>query len=205
MRNPQAVVNWSCRTSTSSSRHHSVPVWMSWASTTFRACPRQRRPCCVVALALFLATPGADSGAHAAGASIHVYGLTENALLLSFQAPFQGASAAVVSPDQKTVLAIGGSELQVALWGLPKGDPLGVFTEEWMMEPRYVSLARDGKARFWWSAESGEPWPEGRPAPTGTRSEPDPSDHAILAPDGRLLLTYGPSGAQRNVHLLAAD
>ena len=124
-------------------------------------------------------------------AGLHVWNLSDGAMLQDFKAPFQGASAALLTPDQKTVLAIGGSESQVAAWGWPKGESRGVFTEKWALEPPSVSLARDGAARSWWNAETGESWPEARPIPTGIQPDSSALDHSILSPDGRMLVTYG--------------
>ena len=137
-------------------------------------------------------------------AGLHLWSSSEGAMLQDFKAPFQGASAALLTPDQKMVFAIGGSESQVASWGWPKGEQRGVFTEKWAREPPCVSLARDGTARSWWKAETGEAWPEARPAPTGIQPDSSEIDQAIISPDGRRLVIYGPSMVNRNaqwVHL----
>ncbi len=135
-------------------------------------------------------------------AGVHLWSVSDGTMVQAFKAPFRGASAAMVSADQKTVVAIGGSEMQVAVWGWPKGDPRGVFTEQSMLEPRCVCLARDGKARSWWNAETGEPWPETRPAPTGIPLELSYGDQSVLSPNGSMLVTYGPSLLNSNAQWL---
>jgi WD40 repeat protein len=102
----------------------------------------------------------------------------------------------LVSSNQETVLAISSSEVQLVAWGFAKGDPRGAFAEEWLEQYQptqvsYVSLARDGKSRSWWEAETGKPWPAARPIPAGVQS--GLLDDAVVSPDGQLLVTYGPS------------
>lgn len=125
---------------------------------------------------------------------VRLWSLESNALVLDFKAPFKGTASALVSSDQKTVLAISIWEVQLVAWGFAEGDPRGTFSEQWLegyqpMQVRYVSLARDGKSRSWWEAETGKPWPEARPIPAGTHS--GLLDDAVLSPDGQMLVTYG--------------
>lgn len=127
---------------------------------------------------------------------VHLFSLESNALVLDFKAPFQGTASALVSSNQETVLAISSSEVQVVAWGFAKGDLRGTFSEEWLEQYQptqvcYVSLARDGKSRSWWEAETGKPRPAARPIPAGTHS--GLLDDAVLSPDGQMLVTYGVS------------
>jgi WD40 repeat protein len=124
-------------------------------------------------------------------AGLHLWSLSDGTLVQAFNAPFQGVSAALFTPDQKSVVAIGESEMQVALWGWPEGEPRGLVSEVSTVYPRYVALARDGKPRSWWNPETGEPLPEARPLPAGIQPQANYADNAVLSPDGRKLLTYG--------------
>lgn len=127
---------------------------------------------------------------------VHLWNLASNSPVLGFKAPFTGVSAAMVSVDQKSVMALSDSEVLAAVWGYPQGELLGAFAEQWMSGYRYVCLARDGKPRSWWESDSGEPWPEGRPAPTV--GQPGFGDRALLSPDGRRLVSYGTSITRQN-------
>ena len=127
---------------------------------------------------------------------VRLLNLESNAVVLDFKAPFQGTASVSVSSDQQTVLAISSSEVQIVAWGFAKGDPRGAFAEEWLEQYQptqvsYVSLARDGKSRSWWEAETGKPWSAPRPIPAGAHS--GLLDDAVVSPDGRLLVTYGAS------------
>ncbi len=127
---------------------------------------------------------------------VRLWNLQSNALVLDFKAPFTGTASALVSSNLETVLAISSSEVQLVAWGFAKSDLRGAFAEEWLVQYQptqvsYVSLARDGKSRSWWEAETGKPWSAPRPIPAGVQS--GLLDDAVVSPDGQLLVTYGPS------------
>ena len=127
---------------------------------------------------------------------VRLWNLESNALVLDFKAPFKGTASVLISSNQETVLALSSSEVELVAWGRAKGELRGIFSEAWLeeyqpMQIRYVSLARDGKSRSWWEADTGKPRPEGRPIPAGTHS--GLLDDAVLSPDGRMVVTYGVS------------
>lgn len=135
-----------------------------------------------------------------AQAGVHIWNLESNVPVLAFKGPFRGTSSALVTFDQKAVLAISHSDVTVVAWEFTKGDLLGVFSEEWMSGYPYVSLTRNGKPRSWWESDTGKPWPEGRPTPL--QWHPGFMDQAMLSPDGRILVTYGNSITTQNAKWL---
>lgn len=139
-------------------------------------------------------------------AGVQLWNLESNTLVVAFKSPFLGTSTAQLSSDQKTVAATSGSEARVAVWGLADGARLADFSEEWIPGVPCVSLAREGKPRSWWEAETGDPCPESRPIPAVTVR--GFMDQALLSPDGKTLITYGASITKGNsawVHLWDID
>lgn len=135
----------------------------------------------------------------------HEYGglglwdLGRNFQVRALDAPFREAYTAVVSADEENVIAVGTQGAVAVSWRLADGERRGVFTEEWIENSPWLTLARDGQPRFWWNADTGEVLADGVPLPEGSRM---PSRHqATLSPDGQRLLTYyGGVESQPGVH-----
>lgn len=132
-------------------------------------------------------------------AGINLWNLDTGQKIRSLHAPFREAQAVVVSPAEQTVTATSVSDAITVTWGVADGVPRGVLVEEWLENTPWVTLARDGRPRSWWNADTGERWPEGKPSPEGKHV---PSRHqSTLSPDGRKLLTYyGGVENQPDVH-----
>jgi WD40 repeat protein len=123
---------------------------------------------------------------------VHLWNLDSDLPVRSFKASFRGAAAAWVSLDQKTVFASSVVGVQIASWNLLNGELLSTLSEVWRTGSNYVSLARDGKPRSWWEADTGAAWP-GSPRIARQGRLGEDSDKAILSPDGHWAVTYGPS------------
>ena len=124
---------------------------------------------------------------------LQLWDIQSNVLVRQFAAPFQGISSALFSKSSsgESLFGLSPQSVSVAVWNPSRRDPTVVFSEEWAGGTRWVTLARDRKVRAWYEAETGEAWPESRPAPpTGN---PGWIDKGFLSPDGRKLVTCGVS------------
>jgi WD40 repeat protein len=122
-------------------------------------------------------------------AGVSLWDLQLQMLVTRFVPPFVWTSSAVVvggNPDRVIATAYG--QPTAIWWDLTNSQHRGIFTELRKTGSPWVTLARDGKPRSWWNADTGEPW-------TAATAEPEgPLEHAPrqvrLSPDGRTLLSY---------------